>query len=234
MGWKDYFSSLFNYVDLTSSVINLTILLWHDITGHSVSKDIMIPLAVLLMWLKSFYWMRIFNQPAFYIKLVVKTLTDILGFLLILILAIGATANLFYIVTMWRKNTGEYDDHYLFSEEYEKEPIINSLIYTYKLGLGEFDTDMYQSDKNNSVLLWTFFLSATLIVQITILNMLIAIMGDTFDRVMETKLESALKEKIDILADFRIILKLLKIDFKSQYVLIITPAEELQEESEQW
>ena len=32
--------------------------------------------------------------------------------------------------------------------------------------------------------------------------MLIAIMGDTFDKAMEVKAQSALKEKIDILADY--------------------------------
>ena len=58
--------------------------------------------------------------------------------------------------------------------------------------------------------------------------MLIAIMGDTFDKVMETRIESAMKEKIDILADFRLVLKFLNIDFKSQYVMIITPVEEIQ------
>ena len=99
---------------------------------------------------------------------------------------------------------------------------MSSFIYTFKLGLGDFDTETYEND-SNSHLLWVFFIVATLFVQITLLNMLIAIMGDTFDKVMETRLESELKEKIDILADFRIILKILKIDFKSQYILIISP-----------
>ena len=42
----------------------------------------------------------------------------------------------------------------------------------------------------------------TFIIQITFLNMLIAIMGDTFARVSEVKEQSALKEKIKILSDF--------------------------------
>lgn len=35
--------------------------------------------------------------------------------------------------------------------------------------------------------------------------MLIAIMGDTFDRVSEVKMQSALSEKISILADYVIV-----------------------------
>ena len=49
------------------------------------------------------------------------------------------------------------------------------------------------------------FISTTFITQITFLNMLIAIMGDTFDRASEVKEQSALKEKIDILADYVVV-----------------------------
>ena len=47
-----------------------------------------------------------------------------------------------------------------------------------------------------------FFIIATFLTQITFLNMLIAIMGDTFSRISEVKEQSALHEKILILADF--------------------------------
>ena len=70
---------------------------------------------------------------------------------------------------------------------------MNSIIYSYKISLGDFDTEGYKGE--DSPLLWVFFVSATLIVQITLLNMLIAIMGDTFDEVMETKFEKTTLEK---------------------------------------
>ena len=46
------------------------------------------------------------------------------------------------------------------------------------------------------------FIVSTIFTQIIFLNMLIAIMSDTFDRVTEVREQSGLREKIDILADF--------------------------------
>lgn len=46
-----------------------------------------------------------------------------------------------------------------------------------------------------------FFLTATFISQLTMLNMLIAIMGDTFGRIMENKDVNATKTKLKILSD---------------------------------
>ena len=64
--------------------------------------------------------------------------------------------------------------------------------------------------------------------------MLIAIMGDTFDRVMETKVESGLNEKISMLSEFSYVLKLFKIDLKAQYLFIVTPPEDIQDVSDAW
>lgn len=54
------------------------------------------------------------------------------------------------------------------------------------LALGEFDTDNYELEAGD-VLVWLIFVATTFITQVTFLNMLIAIMGDTFDRVSEVK-----------------------------------------------
>ena len=59
------------------------------------------------------------------------------------------------------------------------------------LSLGEFSTDNYGEDAKDS-LVWIVFILTTFITQITFLNMLIAIMGDTFARVSEVKEQSAL------------------------------------------
>jgi len=54
------------------------------------------------------------------------------------------------------------------------------------LALGEFNIDNF-AGQPHALLCYFFFISATFITQITMLNMLIAIMGDSFSRVMENK-----------------------------------------------
>ena len=54
---------------------------------------------------------------------------------------------------------------------------------------------------------YAFFFAATFLSQITMLNMLIAVMGDTFDRVMENKDINSIKSKLELSADLVAILR---------------------------
>ena len=64
---------------------------------------------------------------------------------------------------------------------------------------------------------------ATFLTQITFLNLLIAIMGDTFDRVSEVKEQSALAEKIKIIADYIVVVREADVD-SDMFLFAITPA----------
>ena len=61
----------------------------------------------------------------------------------------------------------------------------------YMLSLGEFDVDNFGQNQKDPVV-WILFLLSTFIAQIIFLNMLIAVMGDTFEKVNEVKKQSAL------------------------------------------
>ena len=84
--------------------------------------------------------------------------------------------------------------------------------------------------------MWILFVGSTFITQITFLNMLIAIMGDTFDRVSENKEQSGLKERIKILADYVIV-----VSRESQaegtvhrFIFAISPTTVSTDESSSW
>lgn len=51
-------------------------------------------------------------------------------------------------------------------------------------------------------MVWILFILSTFIAQITFLNMLIAVMADTFDKVKEVEKQSALKETIELMSDY--------------------------------
>ena len=64
-------------------------------------------------------------------------------------------------------------------------PYFDSFFRSYLLGLGEFDMENFGSQ--DAALVWTFFFLATFITQLLFMNLLIAIMGDTFGEVMNEK-----------------------------------------------
>lgn len=61
--------------------------------------------------------------------------------------------------------------------------------------LGEFQMDGFEKNIN-LFLCYMIFIISTIFSQITLLNMLIAIMGDTFDRVQEKRSMLEIKSKI--------------------------------------
>ena len=90
----------------------------------------------------------------------------------------------------------------------------------------------FKEGSPNLVIVIALFIVATFLTQITILNMLIAIMGDTFGKVTEIKEQAGLKEKINILADFVWLIPNEKVEFR--YVYSMKPRTQTEEESNGW
>lgn len=56
----------------------------------------------------------------------------------------------------------------------------------YLLAIGDYDTGGFDNQgQSNKIVLWVVFLAATFFIQLTFMNMLIAIMGNTFEEVIE-------------------------------------------------
>lgn len=82
----------------------------------------------------------------------------------------------------------------------------------YLVSLGEFgELDGY-SEGHDRQLAWLGFISATLIVQLLFMNMLIAVMSTPFGIVMEKELLFKYKQQISIIVDYIDL-----IDIKKEY-----------------
>lgn len=78
---------------------------------------------------------------------------------------------------------------------------MSSIIYVYLQSLGELGSDGYD-DHPLGIYFWGYFFFSTVFLQITLLNLIIAIMGDTFDKVMEIRQEAKLKEICAFIAEY--------------------------------
>ena len=87
-----------------------------------------------------------------------------------------------------------------------------------------------------SVLTILIFLSATFFTQITMLNMLIAIMGDTFERITEQRSLFATREKLGLLADYAANIRIdpTPDDLARKFLFVIKPEEEEEGFDETW
>ena len=70
------------------------------------------------------------------------------------------------------------------------------------MALGEFNIDNFARPNSHTYECFFFFILATFFTEITMLNMLIAIMGDTFDKVTEMREVHSRRTKLKILGDY--------------------------------
>jgi hypothetical protein len=76
------------------------------------------------------------------------------------------------------------------------------------------------------VLVWIFYLCTTLFTQLTFFNMLIGIMGQTFERVTEGRERNSLMERTKMAADFIWLLKPHSKFRKQRYLYLVRPEED--------
>ena len=55
-------------------------------------------IAIVFVWWKLFYWMRLFPRTAFFVNLVTESLYGIVPFTLFLVMLLMALSNLIYII----------------------------------------------------------------------------------------------------------------------------------------
>ena len=71
----------------------------------------------------------------------------------------------------------------------------------YMLALGDMHFSGFSKGYDVEVT-WLFFILATLLILIVFMNVLIAIMGNTFSEVSSLSEQSALKEQLNIMCDY--------------------------------
>lgn len=205
-GPSDYFSDRWNFFDiafLTTCAIYLFLVVYFTIQKqfhfYWVFKlRLFGGITCFLMWAKMFYWMRIFNETAHFVTLIGKTLSDIKVFCLMLTIILFAFSNFFFTINNNTSHNETYANSDRFKDRFKDDLqdsekgeftylqrlyyncYINSILNVYLLMLGEFYFEDFSKGPNDEFA-WIGFILATFIVLIVFMNLLIAIMGETFN-----------------------------------------------------
>ena len=174
-------------------------------------------------------WLRLFDNTSFYVTLILKTIRDI-GYIAIIIVII-----LVYIgsaMYMLQLNVVGGEEAAIITPIFNSF-VVDSMINQYLLMLGEFNLDGFSMHMNTAVC-YALFILSTVITQITFLNMLIAIMGDTFDKVIDQRPTYSLKNKLMLMADMQSIIttasKANQEDKSKVFLYVIQPAQKNEDE----
>ena len=184
----DYVRDVFNWIDVSTSFIVIAVVLAHyfaaDITTRAVLESIM----AVLIWLRSLNFVRAHSQLGFFVRLLLDSIWDAKLFAIILLLLGVLFAVAVFPLANAVEDTGPFAS--LVSGSY--------LAFQYMLGRvsGE-DLEDVGAPAFAALLLCTYMLISNVIM----LNMVIAIIGDTFNRAVRHQNQVARRERADLIVE---------------------------------
>ena len=208
----DYLKSFWNMLDTFSVIMNTTVVIMDFATASFENTNRVAAVSVLVLYFKLFYFLRIFFATAYLVRMIIEIMLDMKFFVSVLMIATLAFGNAFYILG---RNSDEENGN-LAGENF-----VDAFIFSYRMGLGDFQTDGFAT--RDEEILWIFFVLNSLIILIILLNLVIAIMGDTFDRVQETQENAMLKELTNMIRENEFLFSRSRNFRKAKYIIVIEP-----------
>jgi hypothetical protein len=149
------------------------------------------------MWFKFLYFLRIFKSTGYLIRMIVEVIKDMKNFFLVLFITIAAFGDAFLRISLANKITvdesgAEVDN--IFTKDF-----IDSIIYTYRMVLGDFDTSTFGEVATPLVMF--LFLLCTVFNMIVMLNLLIAIISDSYARVANISEQATYQERCKMISE---------------------------------
>lgn len=104
---KEYYASVgvvWNFIDITSSAF-VSYFILANLFDQDANKSTYIigGLGVFFLWLKLFYFMRMFQETAAFVRMIIEMFLDIKIFLFIFFIGILAFSNCFYVLDMYTR-----------------------------------------------------------------------------------------------------------------------------------
>ena len=157
---------------------------------------ILASMCVVSLWVQIFFWFRLFDSTAQYVDLVIQTVVDIGQFMKILVLLLLTFSSGVYMIQVNRIETSygaNLENVFAYDQDSNLNLFWEAFMFQYKLLLGEFEGTLRRSYDGlgedmktvvifENILVTLYFLGTTFFTQITILNMLIAIMSATYTK----------------------------------------------------
>jgi hypothetical protein len=179
----------------------------------------------LFLWVSFYYMWRLEADFAFYVSMLGATISDLTAFLFFYFMIIVSGATVWIVTFNWENTLNSElvsDDQYntIFTQ-YSDHAEVDSFISVWNLALGDFKLENYAN--KTTIMPFLAFLLISLITNIVFLNMMIAVMSDTFNKMTEKRERNGLRERTMLYADF---MQLLRIDSyldKNRFLYIVTP-----------
>lgn len=191
----NYLYSFWNYIDLIPPIgmyiiAGTLVLGLFDIKMPMAVERSILSIVTFFMWMKFLYFLRIFRNTGYLIRMIVEVVKDMRHFFTVLFITIAAFGDSF--LTLSYGNPADSEDRFVSG-------FTDSLIYTYRMILGDFDTGAFGTVAQPLVM--AMFLLCTIFNMIVMLNLLIAIISESFARVTSLSEQATYQERCSMIAE---------------------------------
>ena len=100
--YAEYFFSVWNMNDLSYLALN-TLVMLSSITGNLIPLDVernFAAISIICLWFKVYDWLRLFNDTAFFVRLIEETFISIKSFLIVIFVFFMMFGSAFYVINM--------------------------------------------------------------------------------------------------------------------------------------
>lgn len=140
------------------------------------------------MWFKFLYFFRIFKSFGYLTRLIIIVINDMKTFLFVMFFTIVAFSD-----SLLTLSNGNHENE-RFVTSYG-----DSIIYTYRIILGDFNVEDF--DGCGTAVVYALFILCTLFNTIVMLNLLIAIISETFSHVKENASNASYQEMASMISE---------------------------------
>jgi hypothetical protein len=169
----DYWGDMWNILDQLRglSFTVYAVLVWRGEDNHNALLTV-----IIFSWTRGISYFRMFDGTRYMVRLLAEVIKDMREFFVILLYS---TLSFTFIFLLRTPGTG----------------FIDNLTKSYRLDLGDFDSDY------TSVFDWIILFLVTMINPIIMLNLLISIMGDTYGEVQENSVIANFQELTEMIIE---------------------------------
>jgi WD40 repeat protein len=182
-----YWEDLWNLIDLARFVL-FTLLFFLTFWYEVITLPYLEVLVILIAWVKGLTYFRIFNSTRYLVYLMFEVVKDMISFITMTFYAIVGLSLMLYTMKNFEDKSAE-------GQEYGK-----FLAYTYMNGIGDYGTFDFDVGKFELTSFMIFSLTS-IVNTIIMMNLLISIIGDTYDRVQQGIMVADLKQLAEMIVE---------------------------------
>lgn len=171
------FRRFWSYLDVISITFNVVASLSNLSDANPINTRVIEALLIIIMFLKLLYYLRLIPAVAPLVSIMTQIVVDISWFMMIFIIFLIALILAFYEIGKNQEELQVINGTDRFDVPYAT--FLSSFNHVYTSSLGELDTETYYEDEMQPVLL-ILFIFMSFFMTIHLLNMLIAMMGESF------------------------------------------------------